>query len=299
MPQSNSVFGLVEKDFQQRRFTSAMIKLVSISNTHSKDLEFLALLARVQAALADFAGLIKTLQVAAEITKSVADRIELMNVLYSQGRLNEALDVALVLQEMPLAPAEVKRLSHCLVKIYVEFSDYEGLQEVITNSENTLNDDVLLWANGLVHLSNGEKNDALDSFRKAVLVNNLNDQAWVSLSILHEEMGDRELAMANLERALDANPSNSIGLKLMTKWYRRDTEQTANMMKKVRHYLAQYEFDEEISLCHFQMLKDANDLGSARFEVEKLFLNDPANSKYASMKSDFKKMSEDGMKTQL
>ena len=79
----------------------------------------------------------------------------------------------------------------------------------------------------------------------------------------------------------------------------RDAAQTANMMNKVRHYLAQYEFDEEISLCHLQMLKEANDLGSARFEVEKLFLNYPANSKYASMKSDMKKMSEDGMKTQI
>lgn len=299
MPQSNSVFGPVEKDFQQHRYTSAMMKLVSLSNTHSKDLGFLTLLARAQKALADFTGLIKTLQVAAEITQSVPDRIELMNVLYSQGRLNEALDVALLLQEMTLTPTEAKLLSHCLVKIYVEFSDYEGLQEVITKSENALNDDVLLWANGLVHLSNGEKNDALDTFRKAVLVNNLNDQAWVSLSILHEEMGDRELAMANLERALDANPNNSIGLKLMTKWYRRDAEQTANMMNKVRHYLAQYEFDEEISLCHLQMLKEVNDLRSARFEVEKLFLNNPANSKYAAMKSDLKKMSEEGMKTSL
>ena len=299
MPQSNSVFGLVENDFQQHRYTSAMMKLVSLSNTHSKDLSFLSLLARTQKALADFSGLIRTLQVTAGITQSPMDRIELMKLLYSQGRLNEALDVALLLQDLTLVPTDARMLSHYLVKIYVEFSDYEGLQEVISASETASNDDVLLWANGLVHLAAGEKNDALDSFRKAVLVNNLNDQAWVSLSILHEEMGDRELAMANLERALDANPNNSIGLKLMTKWYRRDVEQTANMMNKVRHYLAQYDFDEEISLCHLQMLKEANDLGSARFEVEKLFLNNPGNSKYALMKSDMKKMSEDGMKTSL
>ena len=297
MPQCDSVFGLVEKDFQEHRYTSAMVKLVKLSNGHSNDLNFLNLLAKTQKALKDFTGLIRTLQVRTKITQLASDRVELMNLLYTQGRLNEALDEALLLQEMNLILSETKSLSYCLVKIYVEFSDYEGLQEVISASENAMSDDVLLWASGLVHLSNGEKNDALDSFRKAVLVNNLNDQAWVSLSILHEEMGDRELAMANLERALDANPNNSIGLKLMTKWYRRDAEQTANMMNKVRHYLAQYEFDEEISLCHLQMLKEANDLGSARFEVEKLFLNYPDNSKYASMKSDMKKIAEDGMKT--
>ena len=139
MPQSNSVFGLVENDFQQHRYTSAMMKLVSLSNTHSKDLSFLSLLARTQNALADFSGLIRTLQVTAGITQSPMDRIELMKLLYSQGRLNEALDVALLLQDLTLVPTDARMLSHYLVKIYVEFSDYEGLQEVISASETASN----------------------------------------------------------------------------------------------------------------------------------------------------------------
>ena len=106
---------------------------------------------------------------------------------------------------------------------------------------------------------------------------------------MHEEMGDRELAMANLEKALDANPNNSTGLKLMTKWYRRGSDQTNNVINKVRHYLARYEFDEEISLCHMQMLTEIKDMSSARFEVEKLILTHPTNSDYVNMKKELKK----------
>ncbi len=290
MPQTDSVFGLVENDFQHSRYTAAMMKLVKLSNVYSKDLNFLNLLAKTQKALLDFSGLVKTIQAKAAITGAIADHIGCMNLLYSQGRLNEALDVALLLQESALNTVESKAVTYCLIKIYIEFTDYEGLQEVISAGNSESIDDVMLWASGLISLSNGDKNQALVFFRNAVLANSKNDQAWVSLALLHEEMGDRELALANLEKALDANPDNSLALKLMTKWYLRGVEQTQNMMKKIRHYLARYDFDEEISLCHMQMAKEANDQGTVSFEVEKLFLSDPV--KYASIK----KTSEDGIK---
>lgn len=297
MLQSNSVFSLVESDLCQRRYSSAMAKLVKLSNSHSKDLNFLNLLAKTQIALADFTGLIKTLEVKSNITQTSADSMQLMSVLYSQGRLNEALDVAFLLQSRDLSSTEARLLSQYLVKIYLEFSDYEGIQEVIDACDYAAQDDLMLWAMGLVRLASGNKNQALELFRKSVGLNGANDQAWVSLAILHEEMGDRELALANLEKALDANPHNSTGLKLMAKWCRRDIEQTQSVMNKVRHYLSRYEFDEEISLCHMQMSAEIKDLSAVRFEVEKLYLSNPKNAKYAEMKSDMKKRSEDGMKT--
>lgn len=297
MPQSDSVFSPVENDLKLHRYTPAMLKLIKLSNNHSKDLKFLHLLAQTQKALADFSSLIKTLEVKAEITNSNIDNLELMATLYSQGRLNEALDVALLLQEKELSDDQSRVLTHCLVKIYLEFCDYEGIQEVISGCNEADRDDLLLWAMGLVHLANGNKNEALTFFRNSVELNGKNDQAWVSLSLLHEEMGDRELALANLEKALDANPNNATGLRLMSKWYTRDPEQTKNMMSKVRLYLSHYEFDEEISLCHMQMLTEAKDMDSALFEVEKLVLNNPRNPKFASLKSEMKKNSEEGMKT--
>lgn len=293
MLQAESVFSLIENDLNSKYYSSAMRRLTTISNEYSRDLTFLNLLARTQRALADFAGLIRTLKQISKQTEADADQIELMKVLYSQGRLNEALDVALTLQEKELSLPQKCALSHCLVKIYLEFCDYEGVEEVYATYANSERDDVMLWAKGLVHLADEEKNEALEYFRKAVSINSANDQAWVSLSLLHEEMGDRELALANLDKAFDVNPHNATGLKLLTKWHQREEKQTQRVVEKVRHYLAHYEFDEEISLCYMQLLREQNDLSSLGFEAEKLILNNPSNPEFINIK----KKLEAGMKT--
>lgn len=292
MPQqSNSVFGLVESDLSQGKYSSAMMRLTTLSNAYSKDLHFLGLLAQTQKALSDYTGLIKTLNATAKLTQSPAAQLDLMYCFYTQGRLNEALDVALVLQDMGLTGVQEKALVQCLVRIYLEFSDYEGIEEVVANYSG-VHDDLIMWAMGLVRLANGNKNAALEAFRNAVAANPNNDQAWVSLAILHDEMGDRELALANLEKALDANHDNATGLKLMAKWHRRDLEQTQNVMNRVCYYLSQHEFDEEISLCYIQMLKENNAIGSARFELDKLILNYPTKAEYGAMKKNL----EDALK---
>jgi len=289
---SDSVFGSVLDNLNQQRYSAAMMKLTLLSNGHSKDINYLRLLAQTQKALADYTGLIKTLHCIAAQTNQSVDYIEHMLALYLQGRLNEALDVGLLLQEMDLSGRQEQVLSHCLIKIYLEFCDYEGVQEVIVRHHNFEQDDFMLFAKGLVDLAGGKKNEALAYFRKAVALNGENDQAWISLSLLHEEMGDHELALANLSRAFDANPNNATGLKLLTKWHRRDATQakpvdvcqTNKVIRQVRHYLAQYEFDEEISLCYMQLLKDTADMSSLRFEAEKLVLHNPKNPEYMNMK---------------
>ncbi|MEQ1722184.1 MAG: tetratricopeptide repeat protein [Pseudobdellovibrio sp.] len=284
--QTNSVFGLVENDLSQGKYSSAMMKLTTLSNVYSRDLHFLGLLAVTQKALSDYAGLIKTLNVTAKISGTKAAHLDLMYALYTQGRLNEALDVALLLQDMGLTGVQEKALLHCLVRIYLEFSDYEGIEEAILNYGGNQQDDLIMWAMGLVRLASGNKNEAIVFFRNAVATNPSNDQAWVSLALLHEEMGDRELALANLEKALDANHNNATGLKLMAKWHRRDLEQTHNVMNRVRYYLSQHEFDEEISLCYIQMLKENNAIVSASFELDKLILNYPGKAEYVTIKKN-------------
>lgn len=293
MPQSTTVFGLIEIDIQQSRYSSALFKLTQISNQYSQNAQFLNLLAKTQKALGDNSALIKTLQVLCELSSNTENQLELMSLLYTQGRLNEALDIALMLQEVETTQADKLVVLRTLAKLYAEFSDFEGVEEIYRNYPLAMNDDVVLWSMGLAQLSNGKSNEALDFFRKAVLFNPSNDQAWISLSMLHEKMGDRELALANLDRAFDANPNNPTGIKLLSKWYRRDAEQTQKALNKVRFYLANYEFDEEVSLCYMQMLKENNDFEALKFETQKLILNNPANIEYLMMKKNL----EAGMKT--
>jgi tetratricopeptide (TPR) repeat protein len=277
MPQTNSVFGPVETDIQNKKFSAAMKKLIGISNQFSKDIRFLSLLGITQKALADTNGLLKTLEVIAAQTGTQVAQLDYMAALYAAGRLNEALDVGLELQETArtetMTEVNERYLTRLLTKIYLEFSDHEGIQETIETFHTRYGlDDAMLWSLGLVALAAGRQTEAITYFRSAVAMNPANDKAWVSLAMLHEDMGDRELAVANLEKALDANPQNATGLKLMSKWGVRSMEQAQKIMTKLDYYLSKHEFDEEVSLCYVQLLKDHQSIHMAEFEMDKLNL---------------------------
>lgn len=285
---SDQVFGQifveVSSDLKQNRYSSAMMKLAILSKTHSKDLDYLKLLAQTQRCIIDFEGLIKTLEVKAKLTNESVDYIELMLVFYSQGRLNEALDVALLLQEGNLNSNENRIIAHCLVQIYLEFSDFEGVQEIIFSFKKADEDSVLLWALGLVYQEENQKQEALSCFCRAIELDRENEKAWISLARLHHEMGDQVLALANLEKVFDINPNNTTALKLLVKWHSKDLEQSKKVLSKIRNYLNKFEFDEEISLCYVQLLRENNELNLAQIEIEKLFLYNPTNLNYLSLK---------------
>lgn len=287
MPNTSVVLGLVEQDIANKKFSSAMMKLVSVSNELSKDVKFLSLLAITQKALSDFSGHIKTLAALAGQTGSHVSYLDYMAALYAEGRLNEALDVGLHLQDQELNDINAKYFTRMMVRIYLEFCDYEGVSEVIEKyCLGRDADDLMNWAMGFVCLTEGQREQAIDYFRKSIELNAQNDQAWISLAMLHEDMGDRELALANLERALDINPTNSTGLKLMTKWHRRDLESVRNTMERLSYYLSRHSFDEEVSLCYVQVLRENNAKQVAQFELEKLLLNNPQNETALKLKND-------------
>jgi len=286
MPQATSVLGLVEQDINSGRYSQAMRRLVSASVELSKDLKFLSLLGLVQKGLGDSAGQIKTLEAIADITKTHVAYLDYMAALYAEGRLNEALDVGLYLQEESLSDVNARYHTRMMVRIYLEFCDYEGVNEIIgIYCQNHKEDDLMCWARGFVKLAEGDRNQALEYFRRAVEMNPSNDQAWVSLAMIHDEMGDRELATANLERGLDVNPNNVTGLKMMAKWQCQGAN-TEGVLNRVSYYMKSHAFDEEMSICYIQLLKESNALDEARFEIEKQILNDPTNTVFARAKND-------------
>lgn len=286
MPQSSSVLSLVEQDLQNQKYTQAMKRLISVSNDLSHDLRYLSLLSFTQKALGDLAGQIKTLTVIANKTKSHSARLDLMTALYVEGRLNEALDIGLELQEYSLSVIEARYVTRILIKIYLEFSDYEGVEEALLQYKDKAEfDDVMVWGQGLACLARDEKNEAIHHFRQAIAMNPQNEQAWVSLALLHEEMGDRELALANMERALDVNPLNATALKMMMRWHHPNPSITQEVIDKVDFYLKRTEFDEDLQLCYVQMLSEQNSLAMARFEIEKMLLFRPENTQLAELKN--------------
>lgn len=280
----NFAFGQVEQSLRIKKPFDALRKLSEISNSCSKDVNYLTLLARTQVAIKDFNSLIKTRQEIVRQRGTVEDKMNLMVALYQQNLRNEALDIGLQLLSHSLSFAEEQKLSKMLVKIYLEENDFEGAQEVITNSIVSECDDFLLWAQGIVHLNADRKAQALDYFRKAVQLNKNNDQAWVSLGIMHKEMGDESLSIANLEKAIDLNPYNVSALKLLTHATIKNSEKTESAFDHLRNYLAEFCFDEEISLCHVQMLCQLKRWSMAELEVEKLLLHQPQSEAVKNIK---------------
>ena len=105
-----------------------------------------------------------------------------------------------------------------------------------------------------------------------------------ALAMLHEEMGDCELALANVEKALDVNPLNSVALKLMMKWHHPHPSTAQEVIGKVDFYLLNSDFDEEMQISYVQMLQDNGNAARAGFELEKMQLFSPANTRIQQLK---------------
>lgn len=287
MLSSSSVFGQVESDLKNKKFNFALMKLGGMSVQYSKDISFLTYLSHTLRGLGDQIALIKTLKELNRQQPCAKVEVEIMELLYKNAHINEALDIALSLQERQISSAEMKTVSFTLLRIYIEENDFEGVQEVLNQSSTLLaGNDFMHWAQGLVFLSNGEKNQAISQFRKAVQLNPMNDQAWVSLALVHQEMGDDELALANLEKALDCNPMNNSAVKLYSQWAAKRVDKNSKALESVRFYLTEHGFDEEISVCHIQLLCHLKHWTDATHELSKLIVSHPRNLNYVAMKKN-------------
>lgn len=287
MPLETSVFGQVETDLKNRKYNSALRKLSLLSVRHSKNIQYLICLSQALKALGDQDALIKTLK---ELNRQQADietEIEIMALLYKNAQINEALDIGLSLQDKNLTATQKTNLYCTLMRIYIEENDFDGVKEMVEQSEEIVNqNDFMLWAHGLACLSNNDRNQALSRFRKAVELNPKNDQVWVSLALVHQQMGDEELGLANLEKALDCNPLNNAAVKLYSQWAIKKSDKAQKALDSVRFYLTEHEFDEEISVCHVQLLCQMKHFNTAQSEIQKLILTHPRNINYPEMKKN-------------
>ncbi len=287
MPLELSVFGQVEKDIATKKYSAALRKLSFLSVENSKNITYLKYLCEVLNGLGDEEALIKALKELNRQSPNIELEIEIMRLLYKNAHINEALDIGLSLQETNLTLDQKKNLICILMKIYVEENDFEGIKEIVEQAgEIVSGNDFMLWADGLACLSGQELNQALIRFRRAVSINPQNDQVWVSLALVHYDMGDEELAIANLEKALDCNPLNNAAVKLYSQWVTRGSDKAQRALSSVQNYLCEHEFDEEISVCHVQLLCRLQHFSDAQCEVSKLIVTHPQNINYRQMKKN-------------
>jgi tetratricopeptide (TPR) repeat protein len=287
MPLETSVFGQVESDLKNKKYNLALQRLLQISVQYSKSPTYLIYLAQVLRGMGDQTALIKTLTELNKLQPSRDIEIELMSLLYKNGQINESLDIGLSLGDKTVTAKQKLAIDHILLKIYIEENDFEGVQELIDHNQDFLmHDDFFIWAQGLVYLSRQNRYKALQFFRKSLQLNNQNDQAWVSLALIHHEMADDELALANLEKALDCNPMNNVAVKLYSTWSAQKSENDQKALSSIQFYLSENEFDEEISLCHVELLSRLEKWNEAQYEINRLILTHPRNINYPEVKKN-------------
>jgi tetratricopeptide (TPR) repeat protein len=239
------MLSIAQEHYQNKSFKKCFLQLIQLSQKMSHDLDFLDLLYKVQIRLQDLSVASKTLTVILTKTDRADYALAQMNLLMSLGRHNEALDIGLSLQTRCLNLHESKQLFHNLIDIYIVFNDFEGLQEVL-NQNDFSNDDMGLFAQGLLHIHNDSAEQAIACLRQAVGINPRLDRAWVSLAIMHNKMGDMELAIANIEKALDINGQNPVAVKCYAIW-KEQLGEYQSACNKVSSYLQENNFDQEMT----------------------------------------------------
>lgn len=273
MLQTNSQFKLAQDHFNNSQYKKSFLQLIAISNSYSNDLDFLRLLSQVQMSLKDFQGQIKTLSVLSSKSNVNSDKIKFMMALLSQGRRNESLDEAMkLLAQENLSIQDKVIVLKALMKIYSIENDFEGLQEVCAELQSFVSDDAeIRYSLALIDASQGLLDNAIEHLRIAVTLDPLFDQGWAALGLYHYQKGDIDLAKANLEKALDINPSNTTALKHLAHWIdESNTDKMNSAIEKVNYYLQKHNFDEDISECHAHLLIKKGQTNFAKLEIDKL-----------------------------
>lgn len=272
MLQSNSHFQEAVELFKASHYKKSFLKLITISNQYSNEPEYLRLLAQLQMSLKDHKAQLKTLQVLSKKSAVIEDKIKYMVALLVQGHRNESLDEAIKLLSLQLTAAQKTFVFKNLVRIYSLENDFEGLDEVCRELQSMgVVDAELDYSHALIEASKGDLDQAIDHLRQAVTANPCFDTGWAALGLYHYKKGDVELAKANLEKALDLNPVNTTALKHIANWVDSDQVDELNAtLEKVNYYLQKFNFDEEISACHANLLIKKGQSDFAQLEIDKL-----------------------------
>lgn len=256
--------------FNLKKYKACFLNLISLSSQWSHQADFLRLLSDVQIRLGDVVSAGKTLNVLRKQTNSFEDN---MNYAQNQIQLGHSHEATGVLKEL-LSSTETLFRKHFIQKtllgIYIAHNDIKEILPILSfYDEHSLQDDMSLYARAFLCLNEDRKEEALAFLRKSVQLNPSNDKCWVTLAMLHYQMGDHDLALGNIEKALDINKYNATAVKCYAQW-KQNIGQNESARQKINFYLSQFNFDEEMTRKHIDVLQKTGHIAEADTEALKL-----------------------------
>lgn len=274
---------------KHQEFPLALNLLRTASNLHSKNTIVLALLGECLEKSCRLEEALKVRLASVRVLCNFDHVQKLATLYYKLGQDDAALKsyfeaLSLLTEENEALFEIYKNMGNILVRQ----GDFEGAEEYY-NKAYTLNpgSDTLLVNFGTLEVQRQDFDKSLYCFRQAVEANPKNDKAWVGLAMVHARFGDHALAWANIETAIDINPSNRTAVLLLANWGCRDHREEQSI-EVLQNYLAQVEFDEDMSLALINLYCSTSQIGEARLECERVLLWNPENQDVVSLREKLK-----------
>lgn len=195
-----------------------------------------------------------------ELERNFECLVEWTDALVEFNQPNEALRLLFyALTAFRLTDLQIASTYKSIGIIHIRLNDLESAEENL-NKAYVLspNCDLLLVNMGVLALQQQNFDLALERFRKCISVNRFNERGWLGLALAHRYYGDHELAWANLNEALQINPSYVSALQQAVEWAYRDgkLETAANLIEKAlgsTQFVPRASFSAVLSQLYFDM----------------------------------------------
>jgi len=190
------------------------------------------------------------------------------------------------LLKIPDNPEILFEIYKFLGNAYLKLGDIDSAEENYHKAFTIKPKSSLLHVNlGTLAIQRNEWHLVQYHFREALKYNIRQDRAWTGLAIYHNYMGDRELALANLKKALDLNSTNRTALMLLVNWWPSHLAKD-DLIYRLTQYLDYNPHDQDISVLLIKSAFENQDFHIAMIEIEKLVCLDPLNSVYSQMRQE-------------
>lgn len=249
------------------------IELLQNQPDHQPTIEWLAKCFRAQGEMSSYDKLIVAWEVA---MPGVNSHLHMALRNFELAKFKASLVSAFAaLDYIQSECVELFEIYKCIGNCYVSINDLDAAEEYYNKAfAMNPNCDVLLTNYGTLEIQKGEIGRATIRFRQAVTINQKNDRAWVGLALTHRELGDYELAWANIERALDANPLNGCAVDIYVEWCVKESKLNL-ALRRLSHFVRHHDEDIIRSFCLAKIHYLSGQLLEAFCELEKVLTYEP------------------------
>lgn len=251
---------------------AALLKLIKLSQSCSHNLDYLYLMADVQKALGDTKNQLKTLRLIQNNSQKIADKINFFKMCIFAGELKELNAAMASLDYTVLTAEQLAEVLDLELELAIHYGEVEKIYACQRRFEEfKMTSARYFYSLALIDLKNNQETVALEHLRESLTLDPKMDTSWTALALLHHKLGDIELALANLQKALDSNPYNQTALKLFSSWS-FDQKRLTKAESYLNFYLDRYAFDESITMNKISLLEKTGFDAAAECEYFKLQL---------------------------